>query len=198
MEGVMKRLLGSLAVILVCSVPVQNAMAKTGVGLGLRSIGGDVGVVDPENASGALGFGAFADLGTVTPEIHLAPYMGYWSKSEGNPSEGEASISDIALGMRGKYMFHVSSSKFQPYAGAGLGFHFLTAKVTIPDMIIGGVLVPGMEVKDSSSKIGLDLGGGFLTPISTRTDFTCDLWYGWVEDVSQLSLKVGVAYKLGR
>lgn len=194
----MKRLLVSVAVILVCSASVQSAMAKGGTGVGLRSIGADVGLVDPENASGTVGFGAFADLGTVTPEIHLAPYAAYWSKSEGNPSEGEASLSDFNLGMRGKYMFHVSSPKFQPYAGAGLGLHFVTAKVTIPDMIIGGFLVPGVTVEDSSTKLGLDLGAGFLTPIGARTDFTCDFWYGIVSDVSQLSLKVGLAYKLGR
>jgi len=192
----MKRLLILVAVILVCSASVQNAMAKTD--LGMRSIGGDVGLVDPENASGTIGFGTFADLGTITPEIHLAPYAAYWSKSEGNPSSGEASVSDFNFGMRGKYMFHVSSPKFQPYAGAGLGLHLVTGKVTIPDMIIGGFLIPGYEVKDTATKLGMDLGGGFFTPVGARTDFTCDFWYGIVSDVSQLSLKVGLAYKLGR
>jgi hypothetical protein len=191
----MKNLLRISALVLFCIVVSQNAHA--GSNLGWRSIGVDAGFVDPENVDGALGFGAFADLGTLAPSLHLSPQIGYWSKSM-EDFGSEVSVGDLSFGARGKYMFHVSSPKFQPYAGAGLGLHFVSAKVVIPDQIIGGFLVPGMTVEDSSTKIGLDMGGGFVTPIGAKTDLTGDLWYTFVEDVSHFSLKVGVAMKLGK
>ena len=183
-EGLMQKLLVGLAVFLSCSVASQNAMA--GTNLGLRSIGADVGFVDPENVDGTVGFGVFANLGNLSRDIRLAPHLGYWSKSE-SFGGAETSVHDISLGTRGQYMFHVSSPKFQPYAGAGLGLHFLSAKVSVPGF---------MDAKDSSTKLGLDMGGGFITPLSPKTDLSVDLWYGVVEDFSQVSLKVGVSFDL--
>jgi hypothetical protein len=107
-------------------------------------------------------------------------------------------VSDLSFGARGKYMCHASSPKFQPYAGSGLGLHFMTAKVTIPDQMIGGFLVPGMTAKDTSTQLGLDMGGGFVTPLSAKTALTGDLWNTFVEDVSRFSLKIGVAMKPGK
>jgi len=92
-----------------------------------------------------------------------------------------------SLGTRGEYMFHVSSPKFQPYAGAGLGVHFLSAKVTVPGF---------PDATASSTKLGLDMGGGFITPLSPKTDLSVDLWYGIVQDFSQVSFKVGVSFDL--
>jgi hypothetical protein len=56
---------------------------------------------------------------------------------------------------------------------------------------------PATTVEDSSTKLGLDLGGGVATAINPQLDFLGELWYGIVSDVSQLSLRVGVSYKLG-
>ncbi|MBI4364966.1 MAG: outer membrane beta-barrel protein [Candidatus Latescibacteria bacterium] len=187
----MKKPLLISALVLFCIAVSQNAYA--GSHLGWRSIGVDVGFVDPENVDGAFGFGAFADLGTLAPSLHLAPQLAYWSKSE-EDFGAEASVGDLSLGARAKYMFHVSSRTFQPYAGGGLGLHFVSAKVTIPDPFLGGF----MTLEDNSTKLGLDMGGGFVTPIGAKTDLTGDLWYTFVEDVSHLSMKVGIAMKLGR
>lgn len=183
-EGAMQKLLVGLAVFLSCIVGSQNAMA--GSSLGLRSIGGDVGFVDPEGVDGTVGFGAFANLGNLSRDIRLAPRVDYWSKSY-SFAGAETSVHDISIGTRGEYMFHVSSRKFQPYAGAGLGLHFLGAKVTVPGF---------MDVSDSRTKLGLDMGGGFITPLSLKTDLLVDLWYGIVQDFNQVSLKVGVSFDL--
>jgi opacity protein-like surface antigen len=182
-------------VMVVCMAVSQIAFA--GTNLGWRSVGANVGFVDPEHVDGTVGFGAFADLGTLAPSFHLAPQVAYWSKSEGAFGT-EASVSDLSLGARGLYMFHAGSPKFQPYAGGGLGLHFVTAKLTIPDQIIGGFLVPGMSTSDTSTKLGLDMGGGFVTPLSAKTDLQGDLWYTFAEDVGHLALKVGFAMKLGK
>jgi opacity protein-like surface antigen len=195
MEGLMQKRLVLWAVLLFCTFGSQNAWANTN--LGMRSIGVDVGFVDPDNIDGTFGLGVFANMGTLSPEIRLAPHLGYWSKSEEFGGD-KASISDISLGARGQYMFHVSSRKFQPYAGAGLGMHFVHAKVEMAAQDLGGgVIIPAMEASDTSTKLGLDLGGGFITPLSEKTDFCLDLWYTAVSDVGHLSMKAGLSFDLG-
>jgi outer membrane protein W len=191
----MKRSLLLAMLFVICMVGVQNAFASTEIGW--RSIGGDVAFVDPENMGGAAGFGMFADLGTLAPRLHLSPQATYWSKSEGGFGV-DASVSDISLTARGKYMFPVKSRSFQPYAGGGLGIHFVTAKVSIADQIIGGFFIPGMSESDTQSKVGLDMGGGFLTPLGAKTDLTGDFWYTFVSDVGNLQMSLGLSYKLGK
>jgi len=195
MEGRMQRRIVVWIIVVVCSVASQNAWARTD--LGLKAIGGDLGFVDPDNVDGTLGFGAFANLGNLSPDIRLAPHLGYWSKSQEFGGD-KASISDISLSTRGLYMFHMSSRKFQPYAGAGLGFHMVHSKVqTAAQDLGGGVIIPAMEASDTQTKIGLDMGGGFTTPLSEKADFCLDLWYTAVSDVGHLSMKAGVSFNLG-
>jgi opacity protein-like surface antigen len=195
MEGLMQKRLVVWVILLFCSGASQNAWARTD--LGMRSAGVDVGFVDPANIDGTLGFGAFADMGNLSPDIRLAPHLGYWSKSQ-QAGGDKASISDISLSTRGLYMFHMTSPRFQPYAGAGLGFHYVHAKVsTAAQDFGGGFVVPAMEATDNSMKLGLDLGGGFTTPLSEKTNFCLDAWYTAVSDVGHLSLKAGVSFDLG-
>ncbi|MGE5175814.1 MAG: hypothetical protein ACM3JJ_05500 [Hyphomicrobiales bacterium] len=187
----MKKALLLSALLVFCSLPSQNAFAASD--MGWKSLGVNVGYVDPSNVDGTVGFGAFADLGSFAKDWHLMPQLGYWSKSQGAFGV-TASVSDFSVGTRANYMFHVSSPKFQPYAGAGLGLHFVSTKATVPDFLNGGT----MEVTDSATKLGLDMGGGFVTPLSAKTDLTGDVWYTAVSDVDHFSMKIGIAMKLGK
>jgi opacity protein-like surface antigen len=182
-------------VLLFCSAFAQNAWARTD--LGWRSAGVDVGFVDPDNVPGTVGFGAFANLGNLSPDVRLEPHLGYWSKSQ-EMNGDKASISDIALSARALYMFHGTSPKFRPYAGGGLGLHMVHAKVEIAAQDLGGgVIIPAMEASDSQTKLGLDMVGGFQTPLSQKTDFKFDLGYTAVSDVAQFSMKAGISFDLG-
>lgn len=172
--------------VLCCALASQNALAQSN--MGLKAAGVQVGMVDPEGADATLGLGAFADWGSPTPNTRLASHLDYWSKSESSLFGGEVSVRDIALGMRGKYLFPVSSPKIQPFAGVGLGMHFLSSKVEVPGFV---------SMEDSSTELGLDLGGGFTTPLNPKTDLQAEMWYGIVDSFNQLSLKVGMAFKLG-
>jgi len=190
-----KRALVTLVVMGLCTVSSQSALAQSN--LGLKSAGGQLGLVSPENIGSTVGFGAFADLGTVAPSIHLAPHLDYWSKSESDFGVGKTTVSDMSLGVRAKYMFAVTSPKVRPFAGAGLGLHMLHVKVAIPDQNFGGTIIPGMTIEDSTTKFGLDVGGGLETPISPRSDLVAEMWYGIVDNVSQLSIKLGMGFKIG-
>jgi hypothetical protein len=186
MEGLMQKRLVVWIVLLFCTVVSQNAWAKSD--LGMKAIGGDFGFVDPDNVDGTVGFGLFANMGTLAPDWRLAPHIGYWSKSEEFGGD-KVSISDISFATRADYMFHVSSRKFQPYASGGLGLHFVKAKVEMTS--------PAMEASETETKVGVDFGGGFLTPISDNTDFCFDLMYTAVSDVAHISMKAGVSFDLG-
>jgi hypothetical protein len=109
----------------------------------------------------------------------------------------ETSARDIVLGAKGKWIFPTTNPRIRPFAGGGLGIHFLHAEVNIPDQWIGGFLIPGMSLEDDSVKLGLDFGGGMNVTLNEKTDFVGEIWYGVVSDINQLSLKVGVLYKLG-
>jgi opacity protein-like surface antigen len=204
----MKRILVALLALAICTLVSQDARAQgrtqakprthaqSGADFGLKGIGVEAGLVSPEDIDATLGFGVFADLGTIAPRVNMTTHLGYWSKTEGMSGVGEASLRDIALSVRGRYMFPVSSPRIQPFGGAGLGLHFVHAKVDVPDQIIGGFLFPGFTLEDSQTKVGLDLGGGLAMPMNPKTDLQAEMWYAIVDGVSQLSLKAGVEFKL--
>jgi hypothetical protein len=179
-----------------CAITVQDATAESS--MGLNALGGNVGLVSPENVDETLGFGLFADWGNLAPAWQLGSNLDVWSKSEElGFNEGEVSIRDISFSTRAKYLFAVSSPKFQPFVGGGLGLHFIRGEVSIPDEDLGGgFFIPGMTVSDTQTELGLDLGGGFRTPLGAKTELAGDVWYSIVDDFSNLSLKMGVAFRL--
>lgn len=185
----MKRKVSFLTIAL-CLLVSSQAMAQSDIGF--KRLGGAIGYVSPENFDGTIGFGVFADLGQITPQISLEPRVDYWSQSE-EAFGTEFKVSDIAVGMRGKYFFEVNHPSIRPFAGVGLGLHFLNAEAT--------VTVPGfppVSADDSSTKLGLDFGGGIATALNPKTDVHAELWYGIVDDASQFSLRLGMSFMLGK
>ena len=191
----MKKALIVAGLFLLCIASSQIALAKEApartTNFGLHHLGVEAGLVDPEAAGSTLGFGVFADLGNVSRDVRLSSHLGYWSISDEDFGV-EASVQDISFGARAKYMFRVSSPKLQPYVGAGLGLHFFKSEVDF-----SGFMEPGFTVEDSSTELGLDLGGGAIRPLSPKTDLFFDLWYTMAE-VDQLSMKVGVSFLISQ
>jgi opacity protein-like surface antigen len=179
--------------ILLCSLILGALLsheASAQSDMGLKRIGAMIGYVSPEDLDGTFGFGVFTDLGTITPKIGLDAHLDYWSETQ----EGfgaKASIHDIVLGSRGKYLFELKNSSIRPFAGAGLSMHFLKAKVTFSDPNSGT-----MEAEDSTAKLGLDLGGGLATSLSEKVDFHAETWYV-ISDIDQFSLRMGLSMKMG-
>lgn len=182
-----------IALLLPLVVLVLAAPAFAQSDLGLKRIGGAVGFVDPENLGTTFSLGVFADHGTLAPHIGLESHLDYWSQSD-NFFGTENSVRDLALGVRGKYHFQVSNAKVQPFAGVGLGLHFLKAEATIP--AFGGF--PATTVSASDTKVGFDLGGGVGTPISPRMDLIGETWFGIVDTANTFSLRAALSYKLGQ
>ncbi|HEX5031032.1 MAG TPA: outer membrane beta-barrel protein [Candidatus Eisenbacteria bacterium] len=190
----MKKICAFALSFVVCMAVSQNAWAKSNIGL--TKLGVDAGIVDVDGGGSTLGLGVTADMGTFSKDVRFSLHGGYWSDTE-ESFGAEAGIRDISFGARARYMFHMDSPKFQPYAGGGLGLHFFRASVTIPDIDMGGgFIIPGEEFSDTTTKVGLDLSGGFFVPMSAKTDFTTDITYT-LSDIDQFALKAGVMFKVG-
>jgi hypothetical protein len=185
-EGTLKKSIVALLVVGICMVASQNARAEAN--LGLRAAGVQVGMVSPEDVDATMGFGVFADWGNLAPNFRLASHLDYWSKSEGDPTSGEMSVRDINLAMRGKYMFPTSATNFHPFAGVGVGMHFLNAEVTIPG---------SGTFEDGTTKVGFDFGGGFSAPLNNRTELVGEAWYSIVDGFNQFAVKAGMAFRIG-
>jgi opacity protein-like surface antigen len=184
-----------VAALLFCTLAWQNASAQTD--LGFKGAGLRLGVVAPNDVDATFGVGVFTDLGTISPLFGLEAYGNYWSQTESVLGFADATIRDIAIGGRTKYLIPVNNTKVQPFFGAGLGLHFVTAKVSMPEQDIGGFIIPATEVSDSATRLGLDLGGGMSVPMSVSTKFLSEIWYTVASDVAQFQLNVGVQYNFG-
>lgn len=185
--------------VLLCLVPciLGFTSANAQADLGLKAVGGELGLVGPDNTDIAFGFGLFADLGTFHPNVGWEAVVDYWQVTESAFGLAETSFRDIAFRTRAKYLFHTANPKLTPYLGAGLGIHMLRMKATIPEQNFGGIIIPGMEVSDTETRLGLDLGGGLTTSVSPRVDFSGEFWYSFIEDVNHFSFKLGLGYRLG-
>ncbi len=181
----MKKIAVVLVALAICTLASQNAMAQSR--LGLKAVGAQVGIVSPQDIDNTLGLGGLADWGRMAPNLRLVTSVDFWSKSV-DTFNATSTVGDVELSARGEYMFPVASPRVQPYMGAGLGMHMLHAKVEVPGL-------PTLE--SSTTRLGLDLGGGFEMPVSPRTQFRSELWYGIVDGYNQLSVKAGLAFKIG-
>lgn len=191
----MRRLSTLTILVMIGAFAFSSASAQ--VDIGLKGVGFKVGVVGPDNVDATVGFGFFADLGTFVPQVALEAYADFWSQSE-TFAGAKSSARDIVFGSRVKYMFPVTAPKISPYAGAGLGIHFVSVEATSPAIDLGGgLIIPAFTFEDTTTKIGLDLGGGLNVNVHPKADVLGEVWYGIVSDVSQWSARVGLLYKLG-
>jgi opacity protein-like surface antigen len=191
----MQRFVGPLLILVILAALVPSSAAAQSR-IGFRGAGLSLGVVEPENIDAAFGFGALLDLGAVARDVRLEAHVDYWWRSE-DAFGAETSVRDLALGARSKYVFPIANPRLRPFAGAGLGIHFVEVEATTPELNVGGLVFPATTVQDSDTKIGLDLGGGIAYSVSPRASLLSELWYSFVSDVDHLSLRFGVLWKLG-
>jgi opacity protein-like surface antigen len=186
-----------LACVAICTLTATAASAETNVYM--RGIGLKAGVVNPENLDATLGIAAVFDLGTLHQNVALESYAGYWSQTV-DEYGGEFSVRDFAIGGKAKYMFQTSNPTVQPYAGAGLGLHFVGASVETDPVYFGGSLIlPGYSASETDVEFGLDLGGGLRIDRGGRFAFIGDAWFSVVSgDASHFSVMAGAVYMLGR
>lgn len=179
-----------MVMVALCTLASQPAWSQSNIGFQRGGIA--VSMVSPENIDATLGLGVFADLGTVAPRWGLEGRLDRWSRSE-DFFGADISMSDITLGARTKYNFP-TQSKVQPFAGFGLGIHFLSMEVGLVDPFTGLSLG---TADASETRAGFDFGGGISTTLSAKTNLVAESWYSIVSDFDQFSLRVGLSQAFG-
>jgi len=179
-----------LGTIAVCMLLSQPARAQSN--LGFQRGGVAISMVSPEDVDATFGLGVFADLGTVAPRWGLEGRIDWWSQREAFFNT-EVGVTDLTLGARTKYQFPTNST-VQPFAGVGLGLHFLSMDVGLVDPVTGFA----MTADASETRLGLDLGGGISTALNPNTNLLAEGWFGMVSDFNQFSLRLGLSHSFGR
>ena len=189
----MKRIFAMLVCFIALSALTTTAMAAAD--FGLKGIGVRVGVVEPENLDTTVGFGLFLDMGTFHPNVAFETYASYW-KNSFDVGLAESSFRDIVIGAKVEYMFDVSRPEIHPFVGGGLSAHIMKSSASVSELDLGGGLViPGMSLDATDTKLGLDLGGGLRANVASQIDIIGEAWYTFVTDINQFMATGGIAYK---
>ena len=147
-------------------------------GLGFQGMGIRIGVVDPEDASSTVVFGAHVDAGQIVPHLHLVPNLEYWSVGVAGYD-----TSDLGFGLDANLDFPLQGSTVTPYAGAGLGLHFFSFDVPV-----------GFAADDSKTKLGINIQGGIREQFMPNLSGFGEIRYSFIEDFNQLKLLGGFTY----
>ena len=168
------------------------AFAQTDIGF--KGVGAKLGFVSIESGIGStVAFGALADLGTITHDIHLGAFFDFWSKSysagTGYGYNADWTYSEFTFGGLAKYYFKLENSSFKPYAGAGL------------DLAIGKVkwnagTVHG-DFSSSKTDLGFDIFGGADYPFSPNVTGFAQVGYH-IDGANYFGIFAGVVYSLGK
>lgn len=154
---------------------------------GLRFVGG---LVVPENADNAFGYGGILDLGSVIqPWLHLSLGASRWSADvdrSGLASSVSGTISDVRLHTDVSVNLF-NASGVQPYVGLGLALHNVSADIgadpSLDDALTGSNAGVETMVGVASS------AGAFRLSAEARREF--------VDDVDNWSFMVGIGTRWG-
>jgi len=184
----MKRLLVLLPIALLLLTFSSTSFAQ--MMLGPEGVGAFAGYIKPENIDGTIGFGAVVDMGTLVPMLGLELEGLYWSKSKG-PSDSEWRWRDITLSAHVKYRFPMPTSPVKPYAGGGIGAHFVKAEHEWTH------LDQTHTASDTDTKFGLHLLGGGEYEATPQVNVFAEVRFSLVSDFNQFSIFGGAKFKLG-
>ena len=120
--------------------------------------------------------------------LEILPTVEYWRNANTvEPFGIRTTRKDATLGADIRYVF--SSTRMQPYVGAGFGLHFLASSVDAPSL--------GLDHETNALvKGGLSALGGVTFPLSGRFENFIELKYHHVPSYRQLKFNWGLSIQL--
>lgn len=185
--GILKKL--TLAI---CVLTLIQTTGFAQTNIGLKSVGGHIGIVSPEHYDTSVELGGVVGLGTLMPNLQLEGNLDFWRKSQ---SSGDitAAFTDISFGGTVNYFVDINNPNLRPFGSAGLAFHILHSSVDAPTQTFNGITVGGGSSSDSKTRLGLNIGGGVAYRVSPTLDLIGKLKYHLVSDINQLTITVGAS-----
>jgi len=174
-------LLGALIVtacLISSSASAQTTNKTEYRGLGFQGLGARIGFVDPEGTSSTVDLGIHVDAGEFVQHVHIIPLVEYWKVGVSG-----VDVSDLSIGSDINVDFPVEGGRVIPYAGGGLGLHFVKAD---------DPFTPGASFSDT--KLGLNIQGGIRNQVMPNLGIFGEVKYNFVSDVNQLKLTGGFTY----
>ncbi len=156
---------------------------------GFNGIAPKVGLVLPEDPwEAGLFLGASADMGEITDNLSLNPFLAYWNS--GYEVEGyEFDFSNIQIGADVHYMIPNVEGL---YAGGGLSLNILS--FSTPSIDFGGF--GGVSsATTSDTEIGIGLKGGYMLPLGDITGLA-EVKYNIISNLNTIELAVGAYFDL--
>lgn len=150
--------------------------------LGLKSIAPTLGVAMPEDLDATFYLGVGVNMGEITENLELVPFLGFWSSSQKYYGV-KVTNSDFIIGSD----VHYKISQVEGlYAGGGLSLNFISYK-----------LDNDIAYYDDSgvTRLGIGLLGGYEFSIGGRTAFA-ELKYNIISHFNTLELKFGMNFDL--
>jgi opacity protein-like surface antigen len=123
----------------------------------------------------------------LVPGIDFLPTIEYWRNHVSLETyQIESTRSDATLGVMARYTFHHEG--WSPYAGLGLGAHFISTKVNAPLL--------GIFNQEHSVTMGAPaLVGGVTFPLQGSVDSFIDLEYHAIADQEQTKINWGLGFR---
>lgn len=184
--------------LIVCSIVLVSTTAFGQMDIGLKSVGGHLGLVVPDVAT-ASGFGSTIEiggvvgLGTVMENLEVEGNVDFWRKSK-TYAIGSYSFTDFSFGGTGKYFVDVGMQKIKTYGSAGLAFHILHWAWDYNTTYSGFGIQDNYS--DSKFRIGINVGGGAQYALSQKLNLVGEAKYHIVNDASQFTLTIGALFTL--
>lgn len=158
--------------------------------LHLAGLGVDFGGLSPTLVEPTLTIGVRADLGFLGPGVRIMPAIRFWS-SELREDEGfdDARVAALALELDGHYVW--TEFVGDPYAGAGVGLHFLNGSGSS----IGGTFVE--DLLDTALP-AINVMGGVSFPLGPQLRVFTEARGVLATEVQYAALLVGGILNLSR
>lgn len=181
----MRTLARSLVFVTLAASFVPSAHAGAVVG-----IEGMTATVMQREQSSFSGIGLRARVRStqLIEKVEFLPFIEYWrNTSTVQPFNIKSSRSDATIGSDIRYIGEWKGMK--PYAGAGIGLHFLSSEVEAPDLGLP-------HGQNSIVKGGLSFMGGANFALAGKLENFIELKYHHVPSFSQLKIHMGLTYNL--
>jgi hypothetical protein len=184
------RFLALISLILILSFPLAAS------DIGFHALAPKAGILFPstDNIEYGVGFnfGAGADLGELTDNLKLVPFLAYWTVS-GNvegADQVDVSVSNFQIG--GDVQYYLENVKGL-YFGGGISINFKSISIDYPPEV--SQFLGGSSASDSETDFGLGLLGGYEIPVGKNTGFV-QAKYNIISDLNTFEINVGMWFDL--